>query len=166
MHDTPISKACMQELEDLRRTRDVEFDAVDRHIMDFPHTIHLCVTQVLKSFTDTDLATIAGAWTEAFPDEGEREMYIEAVRSDPIARGHDIIRAIRASGLRREEFMNAIKTGNLEGWFKGPAGEVEQVPELELLDDAKPHWDSYCIMVNRLRGARLVRSPHTTALVS
>ena len=42
-------------------------------------------------------------------------MYIEAVRSDPIARGHDIIRAIRASGLRREEFMNTIKTGNLEG---------------------------------------------------
>ncbi|KAF9239469.1 ribonuclease H-like domain-containing protein [Melanogaster broomeanus] len=52
-------------------------------------------------------------------------------------------------------FMDTVKTGNLKNWFKGPAGEAERVPELELLRDIASRWDSTYAMLNRLRALRL-----------
>ncbi|KAI6018547.1 hypothetical protein PISMIDRAFT_642102, partial [Pisolithus microcarpus 441] len=110
----------------------------------------ICVTHVLDSFTDADLANSEQVWAHAFPGEVEQEVYLEAVRSDPISSGHDIVRAIHASGLCWDEFLDTLKTGNLKNWFKGCAGEAVQVPELELLHDVKSCWDSSCIMINHL----------------
>jgi alkylhydroperoxidase family enzyme len=147
----------MEELENLLRSRDIEFNALDRTVMCFPHIMHICVTHVIESFTDADLTAVAEAWVDAFPDDEDREAYAEAVRSDPVAMGRDIVKVIRASGLRRDEFLDIVRTGNLKNWFKAPTGESEQIPELELLCDVKSRWDSTYAMINRLRALRLVR---------
>jgi hypothetical protein len=165
MDNTSNNKTCMQELETLLRARDVEFDALDRLVMCFPHVMHICTTHVIKSFTDDELTAIANTWIGVFPDEDEREAYVEAVRLDPITMGRDIVRVIRASGLRRDEFMDTVKTGNMKNWFKGPTGEAEQVPELELLRDVKTRWDSTYAMINRLCALRLVCDVHSCGLI-
>lgn len=157
MDNASNNKTCMYELEVLLRERDVEFDALDRLVMCFPHIMHICVTHVTQGFTDTDFASIAEAWIDAFPDGEEREAYADAVRSHPISIGRDVIRVIRASGLRRDDFVDTVKTGNIKGWFKGVMGDAVQVPELELLRDVKTRWDSTYAMINRLRALRLVR---------
>src|ERR1700709_1932262 len=57
-----------------------------------------------------------------------REKYMEAVENDPIALGRQIVKAIRASGLRRDAFTDIIKSHNSNNLFK-VQGEVVQVPE-------------------------------------
>ncbi|KAF8838000.1 hypothetical protein BDN67DRAFT_982860, partial [Paxillus ammoniavirescens] len=155
MDNTSNNKTCIQELETLLHACDVEFDALDCLVMCFPHVMHICTTHIIKSFTDNELTTIADAWIGVFPDGDKHEAYVEAVRLDPITMGRDIVRVIRASGLHHDEFLDTVKTGNMKNWFKGPTGEAEQVPELELLHDVKTHWDSTYAMINRLRALRL-----------
>jgi hypothetical protein len=144
------NKTCMQELEIFLHAREVEFEALDRQVMCFPHVMHICVTHVIEDFTDTDLITISEAWTDAFPDNEARKAYAEAVGLDPIEMGCNIVQAIRVSGLCRDNFMDTVKTGNIKGWFKSPAGEAQQVPELELLRDVRTRWDSTYMMINHL----------------
>ncbi|KAF8833496.1 hypothetical protein BDN67DRAFT_916852, partial [Paxillus ammoniavirescens] len=91
MDNASNNKTCMQELETLLHAHDVEFDALDRLVMCFPHVMHICTTHVIKSFTDDELTAIPGAWIGIFPDEDEREAYVEAVRLDPITMDHDIM---------------------------------------------------------------------------
>ena len=81
-----------------------------------------------------DLTKIAEAWVDCFDDDTvDKEKYLEAVKKNPVALGRDIVRAIHASGLRRDEFDKIIVTGNLQQWFKSPSGEVVQLPEAQLL---------------------------------
>lgn len=160
MDNASNNKSCMQELEILLRMRDVEFSAADRLVMCFPHVMHICVTHVTKSFTDLDDTSVSEAWMDAFPGEEEREAYADAVSSDPIALGRSMVRIIRASGLRRDEFMDIVKTGNSKKWFKDPNGNIQLVPELELLRDVKTRWDSTYAMINRLRALRPVCNCH------
>ncbi|KIJ12676.1 hypothetical protein PAXINDRAFT_82462, partial [Paxillus involutus ATCC 200175] len=90
MDNASNNKTCMQELETLLHAHDIEFDALDHLVMCFSHVMHICMTHIIKSFTDDELTTIADAWIGVFPDEDEREAYVEAVRLDPITMGHDI----------------------------------------------------------------------------
>lgn len=101
-------------------------------------------------------SVLSNAWLDAFPDAQERNMCVKALRSNPIALGRNIVCIIRASGLHHDKFMDIIKTGNSKNWFKGPTGDAEQVPELELLRDVKTRWDSTYAMLNRLRALHLV----------
>ena len=84
-----------------------------------------------------------------------REKYLEAVENDPIALGRQIVKAIRASGLRRDAFTDIIKSHNSNNLFK-VQGEVVQVPEHQLLRDVATRWDSVYFMINRLRAMRVV----------
>lgn len=148
----------MKHLEELLAERELplEFQAQDRRIMCFPHVINICVQHVLDSFSDPDLEKVALAWVDAFDDDAvDKDLYIEAVKKNPLVLGRVIVRVIRASGLRRDEFSIAVKTGNLQAWFKTPAGETVVVPETQLLRDVRTRWDSTYFMVNRLRALRL-----------
>ncbi|KIK76144.1 hypothetical protein PAXRUDRAFT_170763 [Paxillus rubicundulus Ve08.2h10] len=155
MDNASNKKTCMQKLETLLHMHDIEFDTLDCLVMCFPHVMHICMTHVIKSFTDDELTSIANTWIGVFPDEDEHKAYVEAVRLDPITMGHDIVWIIQASGLHRDEFLDTVKTGNMKNWFKGPMGEAEQVPGLELLHDVKTHWDSTYAMINRLHALHL-----------
>ncbi|KIK75625.1 hypothetical protein PAXRUDRAFT_172228 [Paxillus rubicundulus Ve08.2h10] len=150
MDNTSNNKTCMQELETLLHVHDIEFDTLDRLVMCFLHVMHICMTHVIKSFTDNELTTIADAWIGVFPDKDKHKAYVEAVRLDPITMGHDIVQVIQVSSLRHDEFLDTVKTGNMKNWFKGPMGEAEQVPKLELLHDVRMRWDSTYAMINHL----------------
>ena len=152
------NKTMMEHLEKLLQTRELplEFGAQDRKVMCFPHIINICVQHVIEEFAAPDLETVANAWVDCFDDDAvDKEKYLEAVKKNPVALGRDVVRIIRASGLRRDEFDKIIVTGNLQQWFKSPAGTVVQIPEVQLLRDVKTRWDSIFYMLNRLLALHL-----------
>lgn len=129
----------------------LEFDAADRRVMCFPHIMNICVQHVIDEFSAPDLVAIAKAWVDGLDDEVEKNSYLDAVKKNLVALGCDIVRVIRASGIRRDEFTKTIATGNLQEWFKNPAAEIVKVPETQLLRDVRTRWDSTFYMINRLR---------------
>ena len=152
------NKTMMEHLEKLLDACELPLDFVakDRKIMCFPHIINICVQHVIEEFSVPDLMKIAEAWVDCFDDDTvDEEKYLEAVKKNPVALGRDIVRAIRASGLRRDEFDKIIVTGNLQQWFKSPSGEVVQLPEAQLLREVRTWWDSVYFMLNRLLALRL-----------
>jgi len=139
----------MQELKHLLERREIEFDAQDRRIMCFPHIINICVKHILDKFSDMDSANLADAFVDAFPDDSvDRDMYLEALERNPIALGRQIVKAIRASSLRRDAFTRVVRAGTSTGLFN--------VPDYQLLRDVNTRWDSVYYMINRLRVMRPV----------
>lgn len=142
----------MQHLETLLRSRDVDFDAHDRQIRCFPHIINICVKHVTENFSNYSLEDIA----ETFPNGADRTQYTAAVRSNPIKMGRSIVTAIRSSGLRRDDFLDTIRTGNARNWFRPPGAPIVTVPEHQLKHDSETRWDSTYDMIRRLIELRLV----------
>ena len=143
----------MDEIERRFLVREIEFDAQDRKVMCFPHVVNLSSGRVIEGLTKV---------LEDDPEDWEpptlistKQSYADAVARDPIALGRAVVRAIRASGSRREAFDDVIKTGNAKNWFKD-GGEIIQVKPLQLLRDVSTRWDSVYYMINRLREMRPV----------
>jgi hypothetical protein len=143
----------MDEIEKRLQARDIEFDALDRKVMCFPHAVNLSSGRVIEGLTKV---------LDDYPDDWEppaimstNQSYADAVARDPIALGRAVVRAIRASGSRREAFDDVIVTGNAKNWFKD-GGETIQVKPLQLLRDVSTRWDSVYYMINRLREMRPV----------
>jgi hypothetical protein len=140
----------------LRFKRDIIFDPVDRRIMCFAHVINLSSGVVTRNadkvcddsdeVTDWD-ASAESEWTED-DDESDDGSDDGTVSSNgPIAHARNVVRVIRASGMRRDAFREVITNGNAKGWFgKGP-----KLKPLELLRDVRTRWDSVYHMLHRLR---------------
>ena len=91
-----------------------------------------------------------------FDDSGvDKKKYLEAMKRNPLGLGRDIVHTICASSLRCDKFDKIVVTGNLQQWFKSPAGEVVQLPEAQLLRDVKTRWDSIFYMLNHLLALHL-----------
>ncbi|KIK19821.1 hypothetical protein PISMIDRAFT_43191, partial [Pisolithus microcarpus 441] len=131
----------------------IDFDPVDCRIICFPHVLNICSGHVTDEYTAVDFASISKAWVDALDGNKviNKDAYIEALQHDPIALGHDIVRAVRASSLRREAFTDILKTGNDKGWFVDEGNNPVTLPVVELLRDVRTHWDSVYCMINRLR---------------
>lgn len=120
----------------------------------FPHVVNICVQHVLTAFEDPTII-------DAVPEVGFEE-WKRAVRAKPVARLRAMIRALRASGKRREAFYEGIRSGNANSEFVDPEarerGEcrVVQVPELALLRDVDTRWDSVYHMIARAHTLRPV----------
>lgn len=99
------------------------------------------------------------------------EKWKEAALKKPLTRLRALIRALRASGRRREAFQACIREGNQNSHFVDPeareCGEekVVQVPECALLRDVETRWDSVYHMISRARALRPVR-PFVTKFLS
>ncbi|KIK19162.1 hypothetical protein PISMIDRAFT_43286, partial [Pisolithus microcarpus 441] len=105
MDNAENNTSMMDQLADLLNEREppLEFVAKDRRIMCFAHIINLCVQDVISGFTAADVADdLARAWRD---DTEEKDKYIEAMRGNPLALARYAVRAIRASGIRRDEPM-------------------------------------------------------------
>lgn len=96
------------------------------------------------------------------PDNGH-EKWKEAAFEKPLARLRELIRALRASGKRREAFYQNIVEGNERSRFydqyarsKGQRKPV-LVPPKALLRDVDTRWDSVYFMVERAHLLRPVR---------
>jgi hypothetical protein len=138
----------MKALETLLRARDITFDSADNRISCFPHVINICATHTIRSFTNPDLADDQAEYHAAsFPGDGEQN-YREAVERNPIALCRSTVRAVRASGLRRDHLHEIICMGNAKEWFK--------LPVVQLLHDVKTRWDSMFLMIYRFQILRPV----------
>jgi hypothetical protein len=166
----------MKGLETILLSRDIPFDWADNRIMClftrilhcitltltlfrcFPHVIQICCDHMIDSITDTNLADTAAEFVALIPSpDPDRQTFEEAVRRDPIALGRAVVRSIRASGQRRQNFEETIKDGNSKHWFGlNDKGEHLVVPCLQLLRDVKTRWDSVYGMISRLREMRPV----------
>jgi hypothetical protein len=89
-------------------------------------------------------------------DEGQLAILGDKARAlytglnrDPIERARRIVRFVRSSDQRKQEFQRAIDAGNRACRFKFD-NEVIEVPNLELLCDVKTRWDSVYKMIERL----------------
>jgi hypothetical protein len=86
----------------------------------------------------------------------------QAAHKKPLSRLRVLIRALRASGKRREAFSESIREGNSKGFFVDPEagqrGEMKSihVPECNLLRDVDTRWDSVYYMIKRARILRPV----------
>ena len=143
----------MQEIDRCLRAREIGFDARDRKIMCFPHVLNLSSGRVIERLTKV-LEDIPEDW-EPPPLVHVNQSYADAVARDPIALGRAVVRAIRASGARREAFDDVIQNGNAKHWFKDGETIIE-VKSLQLLRDVSTRWDSVYYMINRLREMRPV----------
>lgn len=155
----------MQELETMFRERDIDFAAGERQIMCFAHVVNLSSGGVIKGVTDTvspdgddDDLDVGHSPARLPPNAPESQSYDDAVARDPIALGRNVVRAIRGSGKRREDFDEVIDNGNAKDWFAGDSKKKAiHVPHKQLLRDVSTRWDSVYHMINRLREMRPVR---------
>ena len=128
------------------------------HIRCFPHVINICVQEVIKSFESDQIIDLV-------PDDNH-ETWKEAARKKPLARLRALIRALRASGKRREAFDESIFKSNSKNHFFDPDAREQnnqlktvEVPQLNLLRDVDTRWDSVYQMVKRAHLLRPVSSP-------
>jgi hypothetical protein len=136
----------MHSLETMLRDRDIVFNAVNRKVMCFAHVIDLSSGQVTRS-TGTQRRR------NTVDDDGDDSPQSddETAISDPIARGRNVVRVIRGSGMRREMFKEVIENGNNRGWFKaGQPPLPVKIKVRQLLRDVCTQWDSTYHMLNRL----------------
>jgi hypothetical protein len=92
------------------------------------------------------------------PTNSVSQTFEEACKRDPIALGRGLVRAIEASGRRRDQLSNIIKEGNeTKQFFLPNQTEPVELPEVHLLHDVGT-WDSVYMMINRLRTLRPVGS--------
>ena len=121
MDNASVNDKTLEELAILLQEREIDFDPIDRRIMCIPHVVHIATTHVLdKFFPRTNRLTTADV-PQSMPDEDDledfapaapmdaaEETYEDAVARNPPAILRALIRAIRASGQRRTEFLDHI----------------------------------------------------------
>ena len=126
----------MTRIGNVLQTRDIDFDADDRHVMCFAHTVNLPAQRVISGMT---------LWNEELDIPPPSD-----VARNPVTIGRNVVRVIRASGLRRDAFDAVIENGNSKGLFKH-GDTIIQVKKLQLLRSVPTRWDSNYYMLNRLR---------------
>jgi hypothetical protein len=145
----------MKSLETFLASRDVSFDADDRKVMCYAHTVDLSSGRVIRGICGGSSSSneLSNESSNESSDESSDESFDESL--DPISLARAAVRAIRGSGTRRSAFEAIIENGNAGGWFMdGP--EPTEVEHRQLLRDVPTRWDSVYHMLNRLREMRPV----------
>ena len=143
----------LEELEILFRECDIDFDHLDRWIMCFPHVINICCQHIIAKFTNVNLIDLAHV--AELPLAADGQSFDDAVSSNPIACGRNIVHVLRSSGQHHERLKEVIVDGNAKGWFVAGGIEV-MVPPCQLLRDIKTQWDSVYFMIRCLCKMQLV----------
>lgn len=118
----------MSKLEEELRKRGIPFDHIENRIRCFPHVVNLACKAILAALTDLNYARE--------PTTAEEQVsFLDAVDKDPIATIRALIRVIRASSIRRQQFSQIVKT------FMGK--------DLQLLRDVDTRWSSALLMIER-----------------
>ncbi|KAF8546300.1 hypothetical protein OG21DRAFT_1491361 [Imleria badia] len=109
----------MRKLAKLLEVRDIWFDAVDCRIPCFLHIINICMTHTMKEYTNADFSAITATWVGALGDTMNKAEYVEALATDPISLGRNIVHIICASSQRRKGFCDTIINSNANEWYTG-----------------------------------------------
>ena len=161
LDNASLNDAFLKELEILLRPREVEFNHKDNHIRCFPHVTNICSNHVIEAFTNIALVDDTGGFIASAsgpPSDPDNQTYEEAVARDPIALCQSTVRAVCASGQRRDHLAEVIEDGNKKGWFKSTRepNETIQVKQAQLVCEMKVWWDSLYFMINRFHKLHLV----------
>jgi hypothetical protein len=116
--------------------------------------------------TNHSIIDLAGSqFLEELEDLSDQQTYKEALKSDPVSLGHNIINVLHASGQRHDQFEDYIQEGNKEGYW-GPedengvpidTGKKVEICVLQLLCDVKTQWDSVYYTIHCLCYLQQVR---------
>ncbi|KAH8993548.1 hypothetical protein EDB86DRAFT_2805547, partial [Lactarius hatsudake] len=102
----------------------------------FPHIVNLACKAVLGAITNMDLANEDSDITAVVHDDyAPTNDFGEAMSKDPIAVIHNVVRIIRASGVRRQAFLTLQHT--------------HQQTSLQPLRDCSTRWSSTYFMIER-----------------
>ena len=115
--------------------------------MCFPHVINIKCQHDIAKFTNIDLVDLAHV--AELPSAADGQSFEDAVSSNPIACGRNIVRILQSSGQRRKRLKEVIVDGNAKGWFVAGGIEV-MVPPCQLLHDVKTRWDLVYFMIRHL----------------
>ena len=91
----------MEHLEILLHSQDIDFDAADQHIMCFLHVVNTCCQNIIKEFTNVELAdvpTAALTLTASPSNTSNVPSYEDAVKCDPVACGRNVVHVLQGSG--------------------------------------------------------------------
>lgn len=165
MDNLGTNDAMLDKLEEALDQREIPFDARQRRIICFPHTINIAVQCVLSKMRSTVTPESDDGFQSSGSDSdpvsadnrGHGQSFEAACGSDPIGRCRKIVIALRASGQRRDEFDNWVKTGNEKNWFRNSKGKAIKVPLKQLLRDVDTRWSSTYQMIKRFIEMRPVR---------
>lgn len=147
----------MRKLSELLGARGIQFPADERHIMCLPHVLNTCSKHVAEQYLKADLLRVPDvAWIDQFGQTIDKHAYIESLQQDPINCARRLVKAVRASCRRREEFASTIQNGNEVKLWVNEDGERMVMPDYELLRDVQTRWDSIYTMIYRLQEMRQV----------
>jgi hypothetical protein len=89
----------------------------------------------------------------------EDQAWFSGMNRDPIKHTRAIVRILRSSDQRKQDFKEVIKNRNKSGWFRGINSFAIVVPNLEPLRDVKTRWVSIYTMIEHLVVLRPVSIP-------
>ena len=126
--------------------------------MCFPHVINIYCQHVITNFTNVELTKATKEFVAVLPPGlSDRQTFEEAIKWDPVALGHNIVRELRNSGQQHDLFDNTVRDGNEKGWLQvGNPPRPIQLPLVQLLRDVATRWDSVYYMVRCLHEMRPV----------
>lgn len=111
----------MRELGSLFEAREIPFEYKQNRIFCFPHIINIVVQHIIAKFSksvapddfgdESDLDDLDHSDRDTYPQGRPPKTFEEACARDPLKRVRKIVVAIRASGQRRDEYFQWIKTG-------------------------------------------------------
>lgn len=126
----------MAELEKLLNERGVHFERDGNRIRCFPHIINIAVQTTLSTFTTLSNASDNVEFVPTTLNDEETQSYTEALKRDPVSICRAIVRQLRASSLRRDDFRKIAAD--------------QKLPSHELLRDVETRWDSVYTMIDRV----------------
>jgi len=175
----------MQELQVLLNEKGIEFDAKDNRIPCSPHIVNICVSHIVSSCTKVNAAnyTPGAVGFDFSDDEDDDGVYVaeeeeeeseeeddidegqyadlaswwQSLKRDPLKRARVVVRTVRSSGQRKDDFQKLIRLGNNMKSFKDDQDNAITLKELQLLKDVRHRWDSLYVMLTRLEDLRPVR---------
>ncbi|KAJ7498281.1 hypothetical protein B0H11DRAFT_2155600 [Mycena galericulata] len=122
----------------------VQFDADGNRIRCFPHVINIAAQTILKELKENPrIPVLASSSSLSFQ---QLHAYADALESDPVGQGRQIVASCRASGQRRSDLKRVIVQGN-ETKIWQPTGTLRVV---QLLRDCETRWSSTFMMSDRV----------------
>jgi hypothetical protein len=172
----------MQELELLLDERKEDnhithnFNHLENRIRCYAHIINVCSGHIVaavspprrkssntRSYADDDSDDESDDESPSNDEAAKLPVYsnhadwLAGIKCDPLKRARKVVRFLRSSDQRKENFRAFIINGNNTGLFKN--AENGRVEPLQLLRDVKTRWDSVFLMLERLRELRPVSDP-------
>lgn len=115
----------------------------------FPHVVNIGCQRVVKELEENPETPVLETSTSITSSQ-ELCDYANALSTKPITKCRGLVGACRASGSRRRDLQEAIKSGNLKKDWMDSNGHAIILREVQLLRDCETRWSSTFFMLERV----------------